>query len=336
MSKLNKRTIIPAIGILFLLVVGGISYFNTYRGKVENSSLMKVKVAQFADVFLYLPLYIAKDKGFFEQEGLDVDIVSTGGDDKTYAAVIGGDAQFGIADPTFVAIASASGQGGQVVASVVNGVPFWGVAKKDSIPLITSPQLLKGYSVATFPAPSTAFVLQEQMFKKGGLEPNIRQSAFGTLLSQLDSNQVDIALELEPNVSMAVSRGARVVYSMPELYGDFAITGVSVSEKFAQSNPDQVQRFVNALELALRFARSNPDEVVEIALRRFPSVGKETARSALNRMIETRTLPVSTVISQEAWDKACQLRIDSGDLRARIDQARVSLNNGFAEKARNQ
>jgi NitT/TauT family transport system substrate-binding protein len=320
--------------LLTVFAIGGFLFYkNQYQQNSTNNKLTKIKVAQFADVFLYMPLYIAKDKGFFEKQGLDVDIVSTGGDDKTYAAVISGDAQFGIADPTFVAIARSKGQGGQVIASIVNGVPFWGVTKKKEIPEIKDPKMLKDYSVATFPAPSTAYVLQEEMFEDGGLKPNIKQAAFGTLLTQLETGQADIALELEPNVSTAVNQGARIVYSMPERYGDFAITGVSVSEEMIQKNPEEVQRFVNAIEMALVFARENPTEAIEIASKRFPSLDKEVVAQALKRMIDTNTLPKTTVISQEAWDKAIDLRIDSGDLKATIEEARKTLNNSFSQKS---
>ena len=75
----------------------------------NKSELETIKVAQFGDVFIYIPLYLANTKGFFKEEGLKVDLINTGGDDKTYAAVIGGSALFGIADPTFVAIAKEQG-----------------------------------------------------------------------------------------------------------------------------------------------------------------------------------------------------------------------------------
>src|SRR5258708_4947071 len=247
--------LIVTLGLLAVFIIGGILLYKKKRD--DSSTLTKIKVAQFADVFLYMPLYLAKDNGFFKEQGLDIDIINTGGDDKTYAAVISGDAQFGIADPTFVAIARSKGQGGQVVASIVNGVPFWGITKKSSVPIITDPKMLKGYSVATFPAPSTAYTLQKEMFEKAGLPPNIRESAFGTLIAQLDSGQADIALELEPNVSLAIQQGARIVYSMPEVYGDFAITGVSVSDDLVRRHPEQIQAFVRAVEKALRFAREH-------------------------------------------------------------------------------
>lgn len=58
---------------------------------------------------------MAIDGGYFAEEGLDVSLVTTGGDEKTWAAVISGNASFGVADPTFVAISDARGVPGRVV-----------------------------------------------------------------------------------------------------------------------------------------------------------------------------------------------------------------------------
>lgn len=295
-----------------------------------EEKLEEVKVAQFADVFLYMPVYLADGKGFFKEQGLSVTLISTGGDDKTFAAVISGDVHFGIADPTFVAIARSKGQPGKVIASVVNGVPFWGVTKNSDVPQIKEPKQLEGFTVATFPSPSTAFTLQKQMFEGAGLKPQIRQAAFGALLPLLEAGAVDIALELEPNVSTAVKQGARVVYSMAEMYGDFAITGVTTREALIAENPDLVQKFVNAIQQAQSYAHANPDTTAAFALKRFPNLDPVIVAQALKRIIASKTLPKNTLISETAWEKACQLRIDAGDLPA-IDAAAVD--NTFAEKA---
>lgn len=301
------------------------------QGSPQNQDrLEKVKVAQFADFFLYMPLYLAEGKGFFKEQGLSVDIVSTGGDDKTFAAVISGDVQFGIADPTFVAIARAKGQSGKVIASIVNGVPFWGVAKNPKVPEIKEAKQLKGFTVATFPSPSTAFTLQKEMFEDAGLKPQIRQAAFGTLLPLLEVGQADIALELEPNVSTAVKSGARVVYSMAEIYGDFAITGVTTSQTLIAEKPELVQRFVNAIQQAESYAHANLDGTLAFASKRFPNLDPIVVEQSLRRIIDSNTLPKGTIISKEAWEKACQLRVDAGDLPA-IDEA--ALDNTFAREA---
>jgi len=132
--------------------------------KASQSAPQDITICQFAKVFVYMPLYVAVEKGFFSQEGLNVKLINGGGDDKTFAAVASGQAQFGVADPTFAAIAREKGQPGLVVASVVAGAPFWGVTKKDSIGTISNAAQLKNLRIATgegpaLPAPTRAIAI---------------------------------------------------------------------------------------------------------------------------------------------------------------------------------
>jgi NitT/TauT family transport system substrate-binding protein len=292
----------------------------------------KITVAEFGDLLLYLPLYIAQQQGFLAATGLDVSAVATGNDDKTFAALVSGSAQFGISDPTFAAIAKARGSGGKVVAAVVTGVPFWGVAKNPAIHGIAVAQDLKGYTVATYPSPSTAYTLQSAMFRQGGLEPNIRQAAYGTLLPLLDSEQADIALELEPNVSTAVKNGDHIVYSMARRMPDFLLTGVEVTDDFVRSHPETIQKFVTALDRAEKFAHAHPDQAIALAAQHFPDLDKAVVHDAVMRMLDEGTLPASALMPEKSWDNALQLRVDAKDLPSLAAAAGV-LDNDFAERA---
>lgn len=123
-----------------LLSLGLLMFSSCTTGEIKTANARQetmgrrkpVTIAQFGHMFLYLPLYVAQVNGYFTDEGLDAKIISTGGDEKTFAAVISDNAQFGVADPTFSAIAKERGNGGWVVASVVNGVPFWGIAFREA------------------------------------------------------------------------------------------------------------------------------------------------------------------------------------------------------------
>ena len=319
-------------GLILLAIIVGTTFYLTRENRSTNNQLTEVKVAQFGEFFLYMPLYIADHAGFFKEEGLSINITNTGGDDKTFAAVISGAADFGIADPTFVAIASEKGAKGKVIASIVNGVPFWGVTKDITIPIIDDITKLKGYSVATFPAPSTAYTLQYDMFEDAGLKPNIRQAGFGALLPMLEAGDVDIALELEPNVSQAVKNGAKIVYSMADMYGDFAITGVTISEKTANEDKEIVQKFVNALQKAQTFAHQNPDRAIAMANKIFPDLDDDIVENAMKRILDSKTFPDNVLISQGAWIKAISLREEVGDLK-NIAKSKEILEMSFSEIA---
>ena len=325
------RTVIACV-IAAICVAAGLTALTSCAPKPSVHAARTIVIAQAGDFFLYAPLYIAVDAHLFEEQGLNVNLISTGGDEKTWAAVLSGAASFGVADPTFVAIAGQRGEPGRVIASIVNGVPFWGITYRSDIPVIKRPDELDGYTVATFSSPSTAYTLQREMYVKGGRQPRIRQAAFGTLEAVLRAHQADIALELEPNVSQAVGTGARVVYSMPDFYGDFAITGLTATPALLEKDPALARAVVCGIELALQFARNRPDESLRILTKRFPEIAPSVAKSAFRRVLSADIIPRSVVVGPAAWKKAVALRVAAGDLKT-LQNANSYLDNRYAIRA---
>jgi NitT/TauT family transport system substrate-binding protein len=313
-SRKSRAVLVAVTLIITFLAVLGIWLEKSGTRSPEGGAVRRITIAQVGDFFLYAPLYVAIDGGFFRNQGLDVSIVNTGGDDKTWAAVLSGSAAFGVADPTFVAVSAARGQNGVVVASLVNGVPFWGITYEDIAPFKNAKGLAQ-YSVATFPSPSTAYALQKKMFTDAGLIPQIREGAFGAIIPMLKAGKADIGLELEPNVSQAVSDGAKIVYSLAELYGDFAITGVTSTELTVQKDPALVRSVNVALQGALDLLHAEPDRALTFLAKRFPGVSSIVAKAALERVLRDGVIPRSTTISEEAWNKAIRLRTEVGDLK---------------------
>ena len=86
-----KKIILPII-IMLVIVFG---YFIFFFNKEENTNLKKVKVAEVAHSIFYAPQYVAKELGYFEDEGLDVEIILASGADAVAASVISGDVQIG-------------------------------------------------------------------------------------------------------------------------------------------------------------------------------------------------------------------------------------------------
>lgn len=91
MKKMKK--IIIGIIILILMIIG-ITFINKDINKTKNK-LTKVKVAEVAHSIFYAPQYIADKKGYFKEEGLNVEIILTPGADKVASAVLSKDVQIG-------------------------------------------------------------------------------------------------------------------------------------------------------------------------------------------------------------------------------------------------
>lgn len=84
------------IGLLMILVVIFLAVFAIVRiREEEDNGLEKITVAEVTHSVFYAPQYVAHGLGYFEEEGLDVEIVLTSGADNVMAAVLSGDAQIG-------------------------------------------------------------------------------------------------------------------------------------------------------------------------------------------------------------------------------------------------
>jgi NitT/TauT family transport system substrate-binding protein len=307
-----------AFALLGLAAACGIVTLSLRRLETPSTSsvtTIPVTIAQAGDFYLYAPLYVAIDAGLFEQRGVKVSLITTGGDDKTWAAVLSGSAMFGVADPMFIAVSGQQGMPGKIVADLVNGVPFWGISKRDDLRSVDDFKRLQPLTVVTFPSPSTAYALQTQMFHEFNLAPHIREAAFGTLIAVMDAGQADIALELEPGVSQAEKIGIHIVYSMAKMYGEFAITGLTTTALTIERQHATVQKIVCGLQDGLDLIASRRDEALTILAKRFPDISKDVAAAALDRVIAEGIIPKSLQTSKKAWENAERLRRSVGDLR---------------------
>ena len=88
---IKRRVGFFLIVVVLILTVYAVVVVN----KDNDSNLKKVTVAEVAHSVFYAPQYVADGLGFFEEEGLDVEIVLTSGADNVMAAVLSGDADIG-------------------------------------------------------------------------------------------------------------------------------------------------------------------------------------------------------------------------------------------------
>ena len=302
--------------LIAIIVIVAIFYGTREKPK---TTLTQVTINQAFEHLLYIGLYVAKDAGFFEKEGLDVKIETGGGDAQAFSALTSGSAQFAQGDPAFVAIAYEKGWEGRVVVMAVDRVAIWGVTFDKSIRPFTDPKGFKGKTVATYPEPNTSYVVQKQLAIKAGLrlgkDVKILQVPFGTELATLKNKQADIAQTIEPNVSQVELQGGTVVFSYPDAWGPLAFTGVMTSKKLIDENPELVQKFVTAYEHAFQFIQTNFDGTVKIAQKRLPTLKADVIKMALKRLIDSGCIPKHAKVDPASWRKLLEIRVEVGDLR---------------------
>jgi NitT/TauT family transport system substrate-binding protein len=275
---------------------------------------------------------VAQEKGFFKEEGLEISVKYSGNDDQVFATVLKGEAMFGIGDPIFTAVAREQGAKGKVVASIVSGVSIWGLTNKD-MPEIEKAEDFSNLKIGTFPAPSTVYTLVKSTISNPDVKKaDIVQAPIGSQVALLEKGLVDVAMEIEPSVSIAESQGYKVVYSASKFYGAFAFTGVTTTEDNIAKNKETIQKFVNAIEKSVTYIQNSPEGAIEIAQILFPTMEKEVVAKAVTRMIEDKAIPVHAAISDEGWQYAMKIRQQIGDLKE-IKPTADAVDNSFAKNA---
>lgn len=299
--------------LLCLLLILGC---NKGKEQTQKTKLQKTTVAQYGHLLIYYPIYLANQKGFYEKNNLDVTFVSTGGDDKTFAAVSSKSAFFGVADPVFVAIAREKGLNATVVGTLIDGAPMW-IISKEKINM-ESEDALQNKRIMTYPSPSTSYTLLSEIIKT--LKPKtagatIVQGAFGTEMAMVESNQADAIYSIEPVVSTAVENGYNVIFSAMDSFGQMSFTGISVLDESIVNAPEIIKSFLLSVQQAIDFLNSHFDEAVELAVQEFPETKKSIIRNALKRMIDEKVIPDTLKTSEVSWSKALEIRKKSGDLQ---------------------
>lgn len=220
--------------------------------------------------------FVAKSKGYFAQNGIDVTAIRRGTGTPDALRMVGnGNAQFGFGDlPTLIVSRSQNVPAVAIVAvNQRSPLAMISIAKMHKL---TKPQDLKGLNLGVHPAGSTYIFLKAFMAANGMSLADMQQSTVAPpyesylLLGRVDAvpGYIDAEVpELEAKAggpgSLSILQGADYGF---KAYG----SGVFTSEKLIHDNPDLVQRFVRAYEAAFKDVINAPEEAADAIIAANP------------------------------------------------------------------
>lgn len=258
---------------------------------------------------LYLPLYVALRMA--ERERLFLDMDYAGNDDAVYNRITSGKADFGIGDPLLTATHPHKKNPVACIATIVQRAALFGITNNPAIPELKSIDDLVQLRIGSFPKPSTTYCLMADLkrrHKRLLKKMQIIEAPIGKQALLLAHDQADVILELEPMVSLAESKGLRVVLPMAEFYGPAVFTGVMVAESFIHSHTHIVRRFCNLLAMALGVCNHDTAQALDIAELEFPDYPRALLEKALLRLRSYDVWPPNTNINEAAWRNALRVR----------------------------
>ena len=219
--------------------------------------------------------WVALEKGYYRQRGLDVDMQNSKGSGDSIAKVDTGRADIGLADSAVVIAAVARGAKVKVVGMVFDKSPLNVWSRKEAP--ITKPKDLEGKSVAAPPGDG-----QRQMFpafaRLHGIDPNkvtwvnVEPAAKVPALAEKRVDAVADYTTGLPFYEKAMGKGNAIMLPWADHGFDMYSMSIIASEKTMKERAPMLRAFLEASYLGWRDVMSDPKSALEIFKKRVPEI----------------------------------------------------------------
>jgi NitT/TauT family transport system substrate-binding protein len=228
-------------------------------------------------LFYYLPLTIAEQKGYFKDEGLEVEIPDFPGGAKALQALIGGSAD--VVSGAYEHTITQQAKGQNIEALVLQGKDAGIVLAMPKAKAATykSPADLKGMKIGVTAPGSSTNMFVNILLAKAALKPDavsiIGVGAGAGAVAIMKRGEIDAIANLDPVIATLESNGdavavvdTRTAKGMQDVYGGAYAAGcIYAPVDFVKKNPRTTQAIVNAMVRALRFIQqSTPEQIVAV------------------------------------------------------------------------
>lgn len=324
---MNKKVFMYLFGVIIIFIIACSVLFNN---KKENKKLEKITLAEVAHTVFYAPMYVAIEEGYFEDVGIDIDLILTSGADKVTAAVLSGDAQIGFS-------------GSEATIYVYNGgekdylKTFAQLTQKDGSFIVSREKIdnfklddLKGKTVIGGRAGGMPEMTFEYALKQNGIDPrkdlDIDTSvAFPAMGGAFISGQGDFVTLFEPTASQVEKEGyGYVVESVGKLGGNVPYTSFSARKSYLKEHGELIKNFDKAIQKGLDYVHKNSDRKVALSIiNQFPDSKVNELEDAIKRYRENDTWPKTTKFSKESFDHLQDIMIDYGEITKKVPYSKL-------------
>lgn len=310
---------LPLFRRVALVLVAGLAMgFAAAPGVAQP--LKKVVVSEGIRYAAFFPLYVAIDKGFFKEQGLDVQVVSAGSRTLAVQSVIAKEALISLHDPAGPALANKKGGNLRVFLAAVNQPPAFLMVAKDRP--VSGPKAFHGLNIALDQVPSLAHALVAHALREAGFtevnqstwapkdssDPkdrvNLLFGANGTQLAQVKAGRANAASVYTPVDAQAERElGMRALYSFSGKTGTFTSSAFDTLAETVEKDPDTLQKFSNAMVKTFRYVHKNPDQAVSVLQKYLPNANPADVLAVVKRLLASDAIPRNGTITKEAWDR---------------------------------
>ena len=332
--KIGKKKLIAVLLSLTMLVpmlAGcGCKTATDEEGGTVTGETTKVVLNEVAHSLFYAPMYVAIENGYFKEEGIDLELVTGFGADKTMTAVLSGEADIGFMGPETTVYTCNEGASDLVVnfAQLTQRAGNFLVGREADDAF--SWEKLKGKNVLGGRDGGMPEMVFEYILKKNGIDPaadlNIDKSIdFGSTAAAFSGGQGDYSVEFEPGATALEQEGAGyVVASLGVDSGYVPYTAFSAKDSYMKENPEVIKGFVAALKKGMDYVYSHtPEEVAAVIAPQFKDTDEATMAIILKRYADQDTWKRDLVFEEDAYQLLLDILDEAGQLSARPDYEKL-------------
>jgi len=321
----SKRVVFSAIAIAILLVAVGAFFFKSPQ---ENKNLEDVTVKlKWLHQSQFAGNYVAKEKGFYEKEGLNVSLQAFDFEDPTIESVVNGNSDFGITSANQLFLAKANGDPIKAIAVIYKISPDCAYSLAENN--IMSPFDFVGKTIGIEPGVSGEVAYKIMMNRLGIDRSNITEVYIGYDATELLNGSTDVSfgyITNEPNQAIEAGKEVNIILFAEYGVGTYADV-IFAREDTLADRPELVTKFLKATIEGWRYAIENEEEAIRMILKyssNSPSHEKYMLKQSIP-LINTGNDRIGVMKASE-WENVQTIIIEEGLLEQKMDIESVYTN----------
>lgn len=306
--------------VLFLI---GLMVMGSLAGAAPK--LEKVRLSEVVRSVFYAPQYVAINKGFFKDEGLEIELSTAWGADKGAAALVSGSVDIGFFGPEAAVYVYNQGAANYLVAfaQLTKGDGSFFLARKP-MPNFEWKDV-KGKAIIGSRPGGVPQLLLEHVLRANGIDPlrdvNILKNIqFTATAGAFQSGLGDFIQLFEPTASVLEREGIGYVVASFRIDGGvLPYTVYHARQDLIKKNPKLIQRFTNAIYRGQIWVQNHSvAQIVEAIAGFFPDNDKELLTRAVKRYQAQDTWAQNPILTKAAFDRLQEIIKEGGELKKKV------------------
>lgn len=330
-----KKWLKNGLGVVLILML---TIGLTACGEKEEA-VQKVRVAEVTRSIFYAPEYVAIEKGFFKEEGLNIELTTTWGGDKTMTTLLSNGADVALVGSETSIYVHAQGSDDPVIN-------FAQLTQTDGTFLVSRERVenfewdqLKGSTFLGQRKGGMPQMVGEFVLKNHDIDPQndlnlIQNIDFANVANAFASGTGDYVQLFEPTASIFEQEGkGHIVASFGTESGHVPYTTFMAKDSYMKENKETVEKFTKALYKAQQWVEEHSAaDIAKVIEPYFEDTEVDLIETVVDRYKSQGSFATDPILDEEEWNNLQAIMDEAGELPQAIDH-KTLVNTSIAEKA---